>query len=234
MWDIDLVEAKHGSFLVPKVDEFIGQSLKLNKQWEEETLDLCKELLKSDSIVVEVGSHIGSHTVPISRMCKKVFAFEMQRLIFQLLNANLMLNGRLNVHTFFNAVSNESNTIKLGEMNWGVADENKLNTGNGKFANLKHEQGYPTKIVTLDEELRHLKQIDLLKLDAEGEEVNILKGSKEIINKFKPHILTEFGERNINDLRELLKDDYELIDVSSKILFDVPNLMMYCKPKIWI
>ena len=232
MWDIDLVKAKHGSFLVPKVDEFIGQSLKLNKEWEEKTLDICKQILKSDSIVVEVGSHIGSHTVPISRMCGKVFAFEMQRLIFQLLNANLMLNGRLNVHTHSNPVSNESSTIKLAEMNWGASEENKLNTGNGKFANLKHDKGYPTKIVTLDEELGHLKQISLLKLDAEGEEVNILKGSKEIIKKFKPHILTEFGERNVADLRELLKDEYELFDVSSKILFDVDNLMMYCKPRI--
>jgi len=232
MWDIDLVKAKHGTFLVPKVDEFIGQSLKLNKEWEEKTLDICKQILKSDSIVVEVGSHIGSHTVPISRMCGKVFAFEMQRLIFQLLNANLMLNGRLNVHTHSNPVSNESSTIKLAEMNWGASEENKLNTGNGKFANLKHDKGYPTKIVTLDEELGHLKQISLLKLDAEGEEVNILKGSKEIIKKFKPHILTEFGERNIADLRNLLKDDYELFDVSSKILFDVDNLMMYCKPRI--
>jgi len=232
MWDIDLVKAKHGSFLVPKVDEFIGQSLKLNKEWEEKTLDICKQILKSDSIVVEVGSHIGSHTVPISRMCGRVFAFEMQRLIFQLLNANLMLNGRLNVHTHSNPVSNESSNIKLAEMNWGASEENKLNTGNGKFANLKHDKGYPTKIVTLDEELGHLKQISLLKLDAEGEEVNILKGSKEIIKKFKPHILTEFGERNIADLRNLLKDDYELFDVSSKILFDVDNLMMYCKPRI--
>ena len=232
MWDIDLVKAKHGSFLVPKVDEFIGQSLKLNKEWEEKTLDICKQILKSDSIVVEVGSHIGSHTVPISRMCGRVFAFEMQRLIFQLLNANLMLNGRLNVHTHSNPVSNESSTIKLAEMNWGASEENKLNTGNGKFANLKHDKGYPTKIVTLDEELGHLKQISLLKLDAEGEEVNILKGSKEIIKKFKPHILTEFGERNVADLRNLLKDDYELFDVSSKILFDVDNLMMYCKPRI--
>jgi len=232
MWDIDLVKAKHGTFLVPKVDEFIGQSLKLNKEWEEKTLDICKQILKSDSIVVEVGSHIGSHTVPISRMCGKVFAFEMQRLIFQLLNANLMLNGRLNVYTHSNPVSNESSTIKLAEMNWGASEENKLNTGNGKFANLKHDKGYPTKIVTLDEELGHLKQISLLKLDAEGEEVNILKGSKEIIKKFKPHILTEFGERNIADLRELLKDEYELFDVSSKILFDVDNLMMYCKPRI--
>jgi FkbM family methyltransferase len=232
MWDIDLVKAKHGTFLVPKVDEFIGQSLKLNKEWEEKTLDICKQILKSDSIVVEVGSHIGSHTVPISRMCGRVFAFEMQRLIFQLLNANLMLNGRLNVHTHSNPVSNESSTIKLAEMNWGASEENKLNTGNGKFANLKHDKGYPTKIVTLDEELGHLKQISLLKLDAEGEEVNILKGSKEIIKKFKPHILTEFGERNVADLRELLKDEYELFDVSSKILFDVDNLMMYCKPRI--
>ena len=232
MWDIDLVKAKHGTFLVPKVDEFIGQSLKLNKEWEEKTLDICKQILKSDSIVVEVGSHIGSHTVPISRMCGRVFAFEMQRLIFQLLNANLMLNGRLNVHTHSNPVSNESSTIKLAEMNWGASEENKLNTGNGKFANLKHDKGYPTKIVTLDEELGHLKQISLLKLDAEGEEVNILKGSKEIIKKFKPHILTEFGERNIADLRNLLKDDYELFDVSSKILFDIDNLMMYCKPRI--
>jgi len=36
------------------------------------------------------------------------------------------------------------------------------------FANLKHDQGYPTKIVTLDEELGHLKQIRFIKIGCRG------------------------------------------------------------------
>ena len=60
-------------------------------------MHIYETLVKKDSVVVEIGSHIGSLTVPISRLCKTLFTFEPQRLLFQLLNTNLVINNIDNV-----------------------------------------------------------------------------------------------------------------------------------------
>ena len=36
-----------------------------------------------------------------------------------------------------------------------------------------------------------LKNVDMIKIDAEGEEKNILKGAKDTIKKFSPHIIVD-------------------------------------------
>ena len=49
------------------------------------------------------------------------------------------------------------------------------------------------KTTTLDEELINEKRVDLIKIDVEGGEFAVLKGSEKIINKFHPVIIFEHG-----------------------------------------
>ena len=89
-------------FLVLENDTFITECLERDGHWEKPTIDVCREHLKNDSFVIEVGAHIGSHTVILSDICKDgvIYSFEMQKLIFQLLNANLLLNTCGNVFSY--------------------------------------------------------------------------------------------------------------------------------------
>lgn len=74
------INAKHGTFLIPPKDIYIGRSLEVYGEWCEGEVALFAQLLKPGATVVEVGANIGSHTVPIARAVGPtgmVFAIEM-------------------------------------------------------------------------------------------------------------------------------------------------------------
>ena len=230
---IKQVKTDYGTFLNLSNDNFIRECLEKLGGWEIPTLDICKNYLKENSFVIEVGAHIGTHTVPISKMCSKgvVFSFEMQRIIFQLLNTNVILNACNNVCTYMEAVSNENKQETFGDINYSMYSS--INSGNIHMDNLKVKTGYPINIVSLDEKFKNLNRLDLLKIDAEGNEVPILKGAINLINKFKPLILTEFDVNNKQELIDLLPN-YNFENVSYiYTVFNNPveNLMFKATPK---
>ena len=67
----------------------------------------------------------------------------------------------------------------------------------------------------------NVKEVDWVKIDAEGHEVNVLKGAKELIKKFKPLILTEFDVNNKQELIDLLPE-YKFEDISYN--YELDNL----------
>jgi len=233
MLKIKLVQTKYGDFLNLENDNFIRECLEKLGGWEIPTLDICKSFLKEDGIVIEVGAHIGTHTVPISKMCKKgfVFAFEMQRFIFQILNYNLMLNLCPNVCTYMEAVSNENKYDAFADVDY--FNLKSVNSGCFNLNQLKSEKGYPINIISLDEKFKNLNKLDLLKIDAEGHEVPILKGAMNLINKFKPLILTEFDVKNKEELIELLPNyNFENVSYFYKVFnIEIENLMFKATPK---
>jgi FkbM family methyltransferase len=221
------IRTKDHLFLVLEKDTFINECLEKYGHWEKPTMDICRSYLKSDSYVIEVGAHIGSHTVILSDICKDgvVYSFELQKLIFQLLNANLLLNTCKNVYTYMEAASDENKIESIGEIDY--QNMTKFNSGLGSLNAVRQYQGYPINIISLDNKFSEIKKLDLIKIDAEGHEVPILKGAKKLIKKFKPLILTEFDVNNKQKIIDLLPE-YKFEDVSYNYELnnlEYPNLM---------
>lgn len=111
-----------------------------------------------ESYVIEVGSHIGLHTIPIARQVKWVYAFEMQRRLAQLVSANVVCNGLPNVTVYNEACSNENDLINLKEVNYihHANEDNLINTGNVHLVEMKEDANYisPINIVKLDDKLK--------------------------------------------------------------------------------
>ena len=227
------IKTKDHLFLVLEKDTFINECLEKYGHWEKPTMDICRSYLKSDSYVIEVGAHIGSHTVILSDICKDgvVYSFELQKLIFQLLNANLLLNTCKNVYTYMEAASDENKIESIGEIDY--ENMTKFNSGLGSLNAVRQYQGYPINIISLDNKFSEIKKLDLIKIDAEGHEVPVLKGAKELIKKFKPLILTEFDVNNKQEIIDLLPE-YKFEDVSYSYELknlEYPNLMFKGTPR---
>jgi FkbM family methyltransferase len=227
------IRTKDHLFLVLEKDTFINECLEKYGHWEKPTMDICRSYLKSDSYVIEVGAHIGSHTVILSDICKDgvVYSFELQKLIFQLLNANLLLNTCKNVYTYMEAASDENKIESIGEIDY--QNMTKFNSGLGSLNAVRQYQGYPINIISLDHKFSEIKKLDLIKIDAEGHEVPVLKGAKELIKKFKPLILTEFDVKNKQEIIDLLPE-YKFEDVSYSYELnnlEYPNLMFKGIPR---
>jgi hypothetical protein len=68
--DVKPIKGRHGTFYSIVNDSYIGRSLEEYGEWGQGEMYIYETLIKKDSIVVEIGSHIGSLTVPISGYAK--------------------------------------------------------------------------------------------------------------------------------------------------------------------
>lgn len=143
--------------------------------------------------VVDVGAHQGFYTILTSTMVGssgKVFAFEPSPRERRRLRINLHVNGCSNVTVEGHAVSN---CVGTGEL-YVVAE---YNTGCNslKPPNLEVSLNALTvEITSLDSYFQGHQdhQVDLIKIDAEGAELDILKGAMSLLKrKPRPAIVCE-------------------------------------------
>lgn len=178
-----------GKFLHLENDLYIPEALEKYDGWENEVYDECKKYIKPNSHIIEVGAHIGTHTVPFSKLTNgMVFAFEMQRFMSQILNTNVVLNGCPNVVVYNEVVSDQDGQAKLAD----IFFNGEINTGNVKIQKALHENGFPIRVSSIDKKFEGLTNIDLIKVDVEAYEVPVLKGALKTIQNNKPVIVTEY------------------------------------------
>jgi FkbM family methyltransferase len=199
------------SILIPECDAYIKNIIESTGEWEKNVYTAYKELLNKDSIVIEVGAHVGTHTVEMSKLSKHVYTFEIQRFLNQLLSYNLIHNECFNVTNFLEIVGNNNSLLPIEEISYDI--DRVFNTGVMTVQGLNKPWGYPILQTKLDDKFSFLTRCDLLKIDAEGSEVDVIKGAIKLINKTKPAVLVEFdGDKNKQEMFNLLPN-YKFKDV---------------------
>lgn len=186
MREPELFDTLYGRFLLYPEDN-ISTHLINNEFWEEELKDVFDKNLTKEDVVVEVGSYIGDHTVYLSKLCKKVFAYEGTVRNYYQLCANLLLNGCENViasNFIIGDGSSVRQAVKEKGDAWGLDLDN-----NASGARFVYENGVVT--LTLDSLIS--EPIKLLKIDAEGMDLAILRGSEQLIRANKPIIIFEYN-----------------------------------------
>lgn len=171
-------------------DLYIGRSLDLYGEFSQGEVDLYQRIIKKGDVVVEAGANIGALTVPLARLAGTndkvrpgtIFAFEPQRLIYQLLNANLALNGLQNVYAERVAIGQKTGKLGVPVINYNRAG----NFGGYSLVDANHES---VIVVTIDS--LHLRRLDFIKIDVEGMEAEVLLGAKQTIAYSKPVIYCE-------------------------------------------
>ena len=208
-----LKQCRWGQFLLIHGDMISGYVDKLG-HWSAIEVDLFRALLPHETgVCIEVGANIGMHTVPIAQLCPhgEVICYEPQRPIYHVLCANVALNNCLNVNTRRAAVGQGAGWIEIESSdydepwNYGSFSISKGFNSEGNFIGaVKSEK---VALVSLDEDpaLDHLTSIDLLKIDAEGHELEVINGAAKLITRFKPNIFVEPGSsENVDGLRDIM------------------------------
>ena len=187
------VKARHGEFYIFEDDIFVSKCLDMYGEWSEGEMDIYKACITPDMAVIEVGSHIGAFTVPLSKMCKALYSFEPQRKVFQVLNTNLTINDCHNVYAYMMAVG-QSNDIKyFKEVDYGSSiTKQGFNSGAIKLEQIETtKNGYPCYQIRLDDLIPKETPVGFIKVDAETMEEQVLKGSSLIIKKNRPILYLE-------------------------------------------
>ncbi len=138
-----------------------------------------------------------------------------------------MINKCKNVD-IYNIVIGNGNNIKCFENFDMVINENMLIDKNMNYKNYEIKEFKTEKLDELLKNEMSLKDfnIDIVKIDIEGNELYALEGMVEIINKYKPQFIIEVHSNKLfTDVYNFLnKFDYE-INASKPIIFVLYRLL---------
>lgn len=187
--------------------DLIDHKILFTGTYEPETNWALEKHLKEGDIVLEAGANSGTETLLISRLIGdsgKVLAFEPVPHVLEKLKNNLRLNAIRNVEVMPIALG-----AKEQEIDFFVHPLNHPNQGMGsKSINSALEKIVVTQktIDSLFEENR-ITKFDFLKMDVQGAELDILKGARVSITRFRPKIFLEASEgwSNVSEIYSYLK-----------------------------
>lgn len=195
----------------------LSQSLRNGEKLDPYIYDILYKYINKDSVVIEGGSHIGSHTIFISKMCKKLICFESMKQTYELLRKNIELNNCDNVDYYNLGLSDKISKTKYAWIPFGNLGGSGLDNNpygipeySEKLNNIELDE---VNLINIDS--LNLDRLDFLKLDIEGYEELAIIGGIETIKKYKPYILMEvwsdhYGNHNIDFVIKKFKNLLEL------------------------
>lgn len=145
------------------------------------------------NVVLDIGANLGRYTVIAAKKVQnkgKVISIEANPSIFGLLNENIKLNELTNVIPLNYAVFSEKTKIKFF-VNTDLTNNQygTLNPEIGNFGNKGLEQFVYIDANTVDSILSEnsiqSQEVKWMKIDVEGAEFEVLKGSKELLSNAK-------------------------------------------------
>jgi len=155
-------------------------------------------------VVVDVGAHVGKYAIPSAKLVGSegvVFAFEPGIEVYKALQNNININ-------------NLSNVIPL---NLAAHDQNKDVLLTSSVDGSKGRP-IPVKAVTIDEVLESygIDSVDYVKVDVDGDEVNVLRGMGGILQRSSPKMLVEVAysnEKEVNDFLNSMGYDGRVVEI---------------------
>jgi FkbM family methyltransferase len=186
--------------------------------WLNEYLRFSPEI-KENSIIIDVGAHIGAFSLFIASKFNnvKVLAFEPDPDNFALLTANIKLNGlENNIFPYRLAFSNKSGKkikINIHPYNTGMSSATQSYKGL-----VKGQKSYFEALtVSLDDIFvkHNITNCDLLKMDCEGCEYVVILNTKEGTLKKIKNLSLEYHK--CGDIKQIKK---RLEDIGFKTKFD--------------
>jgi len=180
--------------------KFVGERLKRSKiklvqhplnrtlwKTEKEMRSIRKITGKSTSMVLDIGAFIGVYSLLFAKRFRsnniKIYAFEPVPVNYEILVKNIKLN---NFEKFIEPF-NLGFDSKEGDVIMGIPPGRKREGNNGlytiKVGKKKLSKEITCKVIRLADfvKTRSITNIDLIKIDVEGREIDILEDSRDVL-----------------------------------------------------
>lgn len=202
------------------LNEGIDLSLYLFGSFENKIENLKKILPKKDKPLtfIDIGANIGSVSLVMAKMFNdlKIFAIEPTNYAFKKLTDNLNLNEDLKnkIHLRQLFISNQKKPKSVWS-SWNFEKSNeKHQKHSGTLKEIKQDS-----FLKLDDFLKveNLKDVDFIKLDVDGYELDVLNSGEEFFKNNRPIIFIEIAPYLYPEFGYTV---YELINFMKKFNYD--------------
>ena len=203
--------------------------IKLNEFWHVPCIDFISEKVKNSDeessyeyvfrkfvkdyhpnkhTMIDIGANIGIYSRSCAMFFKEVYAFEPIKIIFDCLKKNTEQHKNINLYNC--AIGHPTPDAKFLF--------NKNNCGNTKQIfddSLVSELVFNSEVQSLDSFT--FFDVNYIKIDVEGFEMEVLENSKTTIKEFMPWVQVEVNG-SLNEIENFLKSigNFKIIDLKNK------------------
>jgi FkbM family methyltransferase len=177
----------------PSFRSIVTSVLLAEGQWFEREMEFWHDHIQTGMTVLDVGANVGVYTWAAAERVGatgRVLAVEPFTGCVQCLQETRRVNHMDWVTICHGAASDRDGTVRLAlhgasELNEVISAESEIELDSTQFETVP--------CFTLDTLItqKQLHQVDLLKIDAEGHEIQVLKGCDRLLREFAPVILYE-------------------------------------------
>jgi FkbM family methyltransferase len=190
---------KRLSLIFGNADDHIARTIQQTGTfYEAEMLADARSRLFFAECAVDVGAHVGNHTVYFANVLGlRTIAYEPNPASYDLLKANVRSNGLSEIcRTRLAAVGAAGGRVHT------VAPSDR-NTG---MATVEADPSGDVPMVTLDDEVLTEPRIDLIKIDVEGWELDVLRGCEQVLRARRPLLYVEIMPPNFEAVERHLSE----------------------------
>lgn len=165
--------------------------------WFEDEIKFLRQLVQPGQTVIDIGANYGVYALSLARCVGpngQVWAFEPAADTASHLAAAIVANGTNWVRLEQQALSDHEGTAWLSKS--GQSELNRLASAAEQGPLASQGDGESVSLTTLDACLDRFgwTEVDLLKIDAEGEEQRILAGGRRFFHETSPLVMFELKE----------------------------------------
>jgi FkbM family methyltransferase len=198
------------SYKFPNLKENIGFELFINGVYEPSAIEFIISQTPENGFMIDIGANIGTIALPVLNTRKDINAIciEASPRVFEYLKFNKQYNNISNCVLINKALTDVDgeivNFFSPGEL-----------FGKGSLSSVYTKDSEKIETISLDSLLKmnRIENVDFIKIDVEGYEYAVFKGSNELLSKNNaPDIFLEFADwaeglsknANVGDAQKIL------------------------------
>lgn len=188
---------------------------------------ILKKENKRPFSVLDIGSNIGEKSLSLTKNLLNnnitnflIYSIEPTEFAIKKQKINLDLNenlkAKIKIYPLF--FTCQKNRINEAFSSWNLFEKNNTIHGGQKKLFSKN-----TKSISLDNFIKNnnINNISLIKIDVDGNELDVLYSAKKFLLKNSPHIVMEFSPSALKSKGILIKDFYSYLKSINYSIYDL-------------
>jgi FkbM family methyltransferase len=197
-----------GGICTGNTSNFIDWSARYFGAYAIEELDLLGDIADAGPapfVAIDIGANVGNHSLYLGLRSKagQIIAFEPNPGAMALLKQKLNANPQARILAIQKALSD-----RAGRLNLSLPDH--ANIGVASFEKKVGSKSVAVDVCRGDEaaEIKALLQVNLIKIDVEGHELEVLSGIQETLVKHQPSVFLEWKGGSLRSVQSLFPPGY--------------------------